>query len=384
VRGGLFLGLTGAALGTGCVEPFRGSWVEMLYEKNVGELGDGRAEPNHPELNAGSHLTLWAGIDLEDPRQVGNLGVVKLLDFAIVPGANPKSPCLMDREGRLIMRDCSDLQGLPPVTGGSSICEFWKTRTKAIASRVGGIRTIASVSDGLRDRPGGTLLPPVTAQVTVPARDPATAPEPIEITGDEMVLKSLVLTEGGVTLENHCPVEADNQYCLLPDGEIAINRLDTGPRNLQATYRIQLRNVSRTASAAERFKQCNEDFKNNPTYYLANVRQLTRPLNGTFYGPVRTNDPTSTNFLGGAEFQTPFELSKVQSMFVRVENRTLAETAAMPFDSSLAAGKNAYLSGTARRVARGVVNIQLNYVGSGTIGADIAVITKLADDEVYF
>ena len=26
------------------------------------DLGDGRAEPNHPELNAGSHLTLWRAL----------------------------------------------------------------------------------------------------------------------------------------------------------------------------------------------------------------------------------------------------------------------------------------------------------------------------------
>lgn len=375
----------GVTLGSGCVEPFRGSYVELLLERQVGDVGDGRNAPSHPEIKAGSHYTLWAGVDARDSGNPGALGVVRVGQFAIMPAVNPRSPCLMDPFGRPIMRDCADEMGIANDQEDISICEYWKRRTGLITSRTGGIRVVVSASDGI---PGSET----TAQITVPAADPMVAPEPIPVSEHEIALNSLVLSEGGQPLEQRCPIAEDpadpgytRQYCLLQDGTFAINR-GMAPRTLDASFKIQIR-ATTGMTPAQRLASCQADFKANPGYYVGNVRQLTRPASGVFYGVNRGQDPSSTGFLGGAEFITDFALPHVKTMFLMVENRTVAQATmgGFPVDPSEAGeGRALYLSGSARRTTRDITNVRLNVVGTTQLGGEVAVITELDKDDVSF
>lgn len=350
----------------GCVEPFRGSVIEALFERSAGDIGDASTAPAHPELRAGSHLALWAVLDTRDPDKQA---LVRVHSFALVPAVNPRSPCLIEREtGQLVIRDC----------GADPECEFWKARAALLAKRDSGLIAVASVADGVADG---------AARVTIPARaggDAAEVRSGIAITRDEIDLRSLVLSEGTRVLRPSCPVRADDEYCAAHDGTIAV-RPGEAPRELEARYRIQIAAPAEGATPAERRAHCEAAFSRNPDHYVGNPRQLTRPLGGTLHGVGKGQDPSSTGFVGGAEWSTPYRLHGVRGLFVSVDNRSLAAARATPLPDGPAQGLATYLSGNTGDALEGVVQFVLRPVdGRGGQAAVVSVFTDLDEDRVQF
>ncbi len=380
-----FAGVAVCAL-LGCVEPFRGSYVELLFERGTGVAGDAESEPAHPELQASSLMSLYAAVDVAAGDRSG---LLRITTFRFGPAVNPRSPCLIDAHGRRILRaDCQDQQGAP--FEDPSICEYWKRRAGQLGARRTGVFALVSASDGLRDA-AGVLLPARTATVTAPAlmagADPVTAApvKGLAVTEDEMVLHSLRLTEGGRALAAHCPPRDADEFCLDYDGTLAV-KAAAAERSLQAEFRIQTRAVPETASPAQRLASCREDFSRNPDHYVANARQLTGPLSGRFYGLNKSQDPSSGGFLGGAEIVTDYELSSVRSMTIVIENRDLGSIAATPFYRLEDPGRVIFLSGDATNPARGRTNLRLLEPARPTSGQslDVAVVSNLGDAPQQF
>ena len=114
----------------------------------------------------------------------------------------------------------------------------------------------------------------------------------------------------------------------------------------------------------------------HPDLYVGSHLQLTRPHNGTYYGQVQSKHPYGTGTLGGGFMNVAPSLDGLDAIFVTVEDGDPRRRDRKP--SSLI-----YLQGTAREVARGVINVEATSPHSKTIAGSFAVQTNL-DEEEYF
>lgn len=198
--------------------------------------------------------------------------------------------------------------------------------------------------------------------------------------------RSAVVHLGHFTVQRHLFADEQIQFekagVRLPDG--AAFRVVEGspfaslPAAEQQEARAQMNKAQEVyAMTGYAPRKLQADGKTlHPDLYVGSHLQLTRPHNGTYYGQVQSKHPYGTGTLGGGFMNVAPALERMDSIFVTIEDGAPDRKDRKP--SGLI-----YLQGTARRVARGVINVEATSPHAKTISGSFAVQTGL-DEEAYF
>jgi hypothetical protein len=136
------------------------------------------------------------------------------------------------------------------------------------------------------------------------------------------------------------------------------------------------------ASNRQRLERCLAFFRAYPSYYVGTDRLITKPINGTFFGPADGTDPRSSGFIGGASVSIEARLDPFDALRVNWQFDDPADPRAAALGES-PVGYH-YMAGQPESRVRGVTNVEVVNDTFVRISAAIGIFTNLDDDNVHF
>jgi len=204
--------------------------------------------------------------------------------------------------------------------------------------------------------------------------------------------RSAVVNLGHFTVQRHLFTDEQIQFekagAKLPDGTafrvVPGSAFSSLSKTRQQEARLQMdkaQEVYAITGYAPRKLQA-DGVTLHPDLYVGSHTQLTRPHNGTYYGQVQSKHPFGTGTLGGGFMNVAPALEEMDTIFVTIEDGAPDRKVRKP-------SRLIYLQGSARRVARGVINVEATCPldkkidHCKTLSGSFAVQTSL-DEEEYF
>jgi len=141
-----------------------------------------------------------------------------------------------------------------------------------------------------------------------------------------------------------------------------------------------------------RLTLCRAFWDANPTFYQGNDKVFSIPRNGAWYGGVNgTNPKNGAPFLGGAIFFSPAALHAVELdalllnwQFKDIDGDGEPDYPAGTPDAEKSSIGFHYMAGEPTKKTRGVINVEMRNRTILTVEADAAIFPGLADDDVNF
>ena len=247
------LGLVALVTGSGCVDTFEGSKVEVLFRRGVHVPG------GQPEMNgdvvynpggrppAGTHYEMHVAVDSEGVR------VFHMRNFQIAPIVTMEADCFIE-----------------------------------------GADTIYPVYDGEEEPRGLHVSQWYDKLLTLYMEDGSISDAEAGVLADA---QSRLASVGAL----HETVRAVVQYPLgfgAPEGKYA--QFVADKEALEAA--LPAREATDPAANGQRFELCQAFFDKYPNYYVGNDRTISIPTAGELIGVVDGQDPRNLGFIGGADF----------------------------------------------------------------------------------
>ncbi|MBP6633167.1 MAG: hypothetical protein KA297_27355 [Kofleriaceae bacterium] len=329
------LAVAAAVAGGACVEPFRGSNIQIDFSSatHVAGTPGGSLLPNQPP--AGTYYTLYGADQVRAADgTVSQVFLFEIQRFEVRPLVDINSPCYIDRAGT-------------PYPGLHATQFFAKTAADA----------------GIAD----PLAPPAGADPEVVSR---------VLTAQARAQRIAALTTYKVvTSASDARYPALAATCVDDDASAPAAEIPaptcTGP--LANTRRLAL---------------CEAFWAGHPDHFEGTDRVLTSPLSGTFFGPVTGINPITSAPTGGTSMYVD-EVADLDAYAINWQFKDLDGVAGPDYPATFAdADKSAvgypYMTGLPEARTRGVINVRLRNAVDPAIAAEMAIFPGLGTDDVQF
>lgn len=336
-----------AVLATGCVDPFRGSNIQVTFQNTV------PATPlagMTPELGAPPENTFFSfyAVDIEFQRDSDGGVVVDdegnpvildsttshVADFEIRPVINAGSPCFIEVGN-------TDFPGL-------HVSQF-----------------LAKVSE-------------VTGITDPTAPPPDASPEDLtDVLGARRrmaLLPALQMFVKAVTSSSQRAYPGVGGECIEDGGDPA---------------RIPPPQCTGEDSNRARLENCQRFWDENPSHYEGSDKVFTIPIAGDFFGTVVGLNPANMGVLGGAGLFSPVELTSLDVLRIHWQFKDLDQDGAPDFPDDFPDQDRSdvgvlFMQGVPVNKTRGVINIPMGSPVEPTIVGEAVIVPDLGGDEVNF
>lgn len=321
-----------ASMTTACVEPFRGSNVQIDFAPAVHTPARPGMPPAAHQPPANTYYSLY-GVDevLGDSGAVSQVFLFELERFEVRPLVDVSSPCFLEPEGtpypglhasQFLSRTAADVGFADPLNPPPGADPQDVSRLLTAAARVdriaalGGYKVVTSTEE---------VAYPAVAQQCVdddPSSPPAAIPPP---------------------------------RCAGP------------------------------LANARRLELCSQFWRAHPDVFEGSDRTLTRPLAGTFFGAVTGVNPVTSAPTGGTSMFVD-EVVNFDAYAINWQYKNLDGVGGpdVPPGGSASPVGTPYMTGRPQARTRGVVNVRLRHAMNPAIAAEMAVFSALGDDDVHF
>jgi hypothetical protein len=331
----------------GCVEPFRGSHIEVTLAEGVHTPGASSAGGRPPP---GTHYTFY-GVEYvrDEMGDVTSSFAHKVLDFYIQPVIATGSPCFMED-------DESRFPGLHATEYANKL------------------REVTGIDDPFAPPAGaseGDVIDILTADVRM---------------GNQGKLQTSVKAVTTFSPALYPDFSADCT-CDFDDG-LATADL--------AALAIPPATCSDDACNRKRRAVCQAFWSLHEARYEGNDKVFTLPLNGAWRGAVTGTDPRNNQFIGGAGFFVEANLAGIDALQISwqfdcaISDYETNGDDCMPVypedfpEAARSATGFHYLAGEKVEKTRGVQNFPMTNQTFGTIRGEAVIFADLDQDDVHF
>lgn len=342
----------------GCVEPLRGSNVQINFEEDVPAVADRGAMPMPGQAPADTFFTLYAAdfkyVDADaDGRPDEDANGEPLIEeaylfevqrFEIRKLIDTSSPCFIDLPGGAGIEGQTVFPGIH------------------ITQHAAKTREVQEVTN--------PLDPGVPYEKAV-----------IVLTADRRV--SLLSR-----LENELKVVSSSDATVEP-GQPDFQYPATAPAGMcppPGANDIPHPTCTDDESNAVRLRRCQELWAEaGPNFYEGSDKVFTLPLNGNFYGLVEGINPINSGFVGGAGFYVDENLLGYDAYLINYQWKDFNGDG-MPDAPAMMASEigQPYMFARSEHFSRGVTNGTFRHPIDTRVKAELAVFPDLGDDSVQF
>ena len=343
------MGLLCAAVlaASGCVDPFRGSNIQVAFGAGVPAAAAEGTTPPPGTPPANTFLSFYA-VELVFERDDDGTIVTDAMgepvvvdshafhvnDFEIRPLIDLASPCFIEVENT----------------------EFPGLHVTQFANR---IRAETGIDDPLN--------PPSGA-------DPGAITDVLDA---DRRMEVLPLLQGGVkavTSKSNFRYPELADACIEDGGEPA---------------RIPPITCTGEESNRVRLELCEQIWRDNPELYEGNDKVFTIPLAGEFFGTVEGFNPINSGFIGGAGMFVDEVLSELDSLLINFQFKDLDGDGEPDYPPETQEREKSdigflFMQGVPVKKARGVINVPLSHPTVGTIVGEAVIVPELGGDDVNF
>ncbi len=336
-----------ALAASGCVDPFRGSNIQVAFGSGVPVAAAEGTTPAPGTPPANTFLAFYAVELVFERDEDGNVvsddngepvvidsHTFHINDFEIRPLINMASPCFIEV-------DNTDLPGLHVTQFANRVRQDTGVEDPLNPSSDDAAEDINAVLDADRRM---DILPQLQGAVKAVTsksdfRYPETADECVEDGGD--------------------PARIPPSTCIGDES----NRL--------------------------RLELCEQIWRDNPELYEGNDKVFTIPLAGEFFGTVEGANPINGGFIGGAGLFVDEVLSELDSLLITFQFKDLNGDGEPDYPPGTEDRDKSdigflFMQGLPVKRARGVLNVPLSHPTVGTIVGEAVIVPDLGGDDVNF
>lgn len=341
-----------------CVEPMRGSSVQIFFGDQVPKPADRGVTPQPGQPPADTFMILYAAdykyvdadgdnrpdLDADGERQIEEAYLYEVQRFEIRKLIDTSSPCFIDLPGGAGIEGQTVFPGLH------------------VTQHAAKTREVQGVTDPL--------------DPTVPHEKAV-----IVLTADRRV--SLL-----PRLENELKVVSSTDATVEP-GVPDFQYPATAPAGQcpPAAGEIPHPTCTDDESNAQRLQVCQELWEQaGPNFYEGSDKVFTLPLHGGFYGFVEGLNPVnSVGLIGGASFYVDENLVGHDAYLINYQWKDYNGDGAPDAPAGMESAQgHPFMFGLAEHFSRGVTNVAIRHATETSIQGEIAVFPDLGDDSVQF
>ena len=330
----LVLAVAAGGLGSGCVDVFEGSDIQLTFDEGVFGAAQPGAALRAGQPPTGTFFSIYA-IDLQGDRSFAH----ELTRFEIVPVVDPASPCFIEVENL----EAGTYVGL---------------HVTQLAAK---LRSDTGISDALNPPAGadpGAVIDILTAE-----RRLSFVPQ-IEATLRAVVSPTIARRPD---VDTGCVGDgSDTSADLVPPPECIDDE-----------------------SNARRMDLCQAFWDRYPGQYEGSDRAYTDPMNGVFYGLVDGINPKNASPLGGVELLLDVDWNGFERLAVNWQYEDADGDGEPDWPDDLPAEERSvlgfhFLEGDALEVKRGAISYPLRNRSYSAISGQATVLHDLGEDDVHF
>lgn len=346
VRADVVVALALVAPTAACVEPFRGSNVQMDFAMGVQTNARPGATPQPDQPPGDTHYELYAAdlvyqtnpdgsvvIDASGQPKIDRTYLFKVKEFKIRPAIDTSSPCFID---------LADTR-FP----GIHVTQY-----------AAAVRAATGITD-----------PFASGQDREDVIDVLTADRRHDN------LDAIEATLKAVTSHANFRYPATSGACAGATGD--------DPQLIPPPTCFD------EASNARRLALCQALWDQHPGFYEGSDKVFTLPLSGQFFGMVEGMNPVNNGFVGGSSFFVEDNLITAEAFLLNWQYDDLDNDGAPDFPPSLPVAERSatgfpYLAGEPERLVRGVLSVPMVHASNPRLSANVAIFYDLDDDDVHF
>ena len=335
------------ALATACVEPFRGSNIQISLQSGVPTPPPEGTDPPLGAPPANTFLSFYAvefTLQRDDDGDVvldgtGQPIIVDsftfhVTDFELRPIIDTSSPCFIEVDNT----------------------EFPGLHVTQFASRLG-------METGIAD----PLAPP-------PGTDPGAITDMLDASRRMALLPALQGTVKALTSASQNRYPALAAACVEDGGDTTL---------------IPPPSCIGDESNQVRLDRCRAFWQAHPEHYEGNDKVFTIPLAGDFFGTVDGINPVNMGLIGGAGMFTDAVLVELDSLLVNWQFKDLDSDGQPDYPAGTPPEDRSdigfpFMQGLPVHKTRGVLNVPLQHPTVTTISGEAVIFPDLGEDEVTF